>query len=82
MTVFPNPVLRSQTLQILLDDAFAGLVVIGFYNAKGDHVYRISVRKYQALLEIKIPLHGFNRGNYLVTAENNGLSTTQKLLIQ
>jgi len=80
--IFPNPVSNSETLNVLLDEGMSGQVSLTLTSISGQILSKIEFIKTAALAEYKLDIQNCKRGMYLLHAENNGLSTTQKVIIQ
>jgi len=80
--IFPNPVSSTEMLTVLLDDALTGSVNLTLSSITGQVISHTAINKAEQILELKLDLKKCKRGIYLLHAENNGLSTTQKVIIQ
>lgn len=83
MSLFPNPVVRGQELNIQFSEIIESEVLIVLRDIKGEEFYSKVFLKYEDKSLIAIPIDKtIPSGVYLVTASSENQIYNQKLIIK
>lgn len=80
ISIYPNPVKDNQ-FTISLPTAISGKVAVGIYNMSGQLVYKADVAGASNSIAVR-PAQLIKAGVYVVKVENNGKTSTQKIIIK
>jgi hypothetical protein len=79
ISIYPAPV-KENRFTISLPVSISGNVAVGIYNISGQLVYKTNVTEAVNSIEV-CPSQSLTAGVYIVKVENNGNTSTQKIMI-
>ena len=76
--LYPTPV--KDNLQVVINQAFTGLVSIKIFNAEGKQVYQATKKNLAAGDQFFVPVGSLSNGSYILQINHNGLSKSERFI--